>query len=293
MKIGGAGEGIAWGLESLRGRRDPKALEAAAREMEALLAYEMVKAMRTTVSGPQGSKGFGNDVYATLFDMELGRLVAERGLGLRKILVGQLGKGTLGPADLPAEKKPAAFPVSGGKVPESSPPRGDGPDTTTHPAGFGGFGGTAAPSIPAAGRVSSRFGVRKDPFSGRPVFHAGVDIAAPEGTPIHPVAPGTVIASGPKAGFGNVVEIDHGAGLVTRYGHNSVNFVRPGDRVGPETVIALVGSTGRSTGPHLHFELKRGNASIDPGPLLAGPSKETGRSSDNPFDGILPGEGGA
>ena len=118
------------------------------------------------------------------------------------------------------------------------------------------------------GRVSSPFGMRHDPFEGILKHHHGVDVAAKAATTIRTPMPGSVIFSGRKGGYGNVVVIRHSNGLETLYGHNDKNLVREGDRVIPGMAIALVGSTGRSTGPHVHFEVRRGGRAIDPTPYL-------------------------
>ena len=106
--------------------------------------------------------------------------------------------------------------------------------------------------------------MRHDPFEGILKHHHGVDVAAKTGTPIRTPMRGSVIFSGRKGGYGNVVVIRHSNGLETLYGHNDKNLVREGDRVTPGMAIALVGSTGRSTGPHVHFEVRRGGRAIDP-----------------------------
>jgi murein DD-endopeptidase MepM/ murein hydrolase activator NlpD len=115
-----------------------------------------------------------------------------------------------------------------------------------------------------AGRTSSGFGTRRDPFTGRPARHEGLDFAAPVGTPILASAGGRVVAAGPSGAYGNAVVIDHGNGLATLYGHASRIFVRPGDLVMPQQAIAAVGSTGRSTGAHLHFEVMRHGIRVEP-----------------------------
>ena len=107
----------------------------------------------------------------------------------------------------------------------------------------------------AGGWVSSRFGQRMDPFTGRPAIHRGLDFAGVDNSAILAVAPGVVTWSGQLRGYGNLIEIDHGRGWVTRYGHNASNLVRPGDYVKPGQTIALMGSTGRATGTHVHFEV--------------------------------------
>lgn len=121
----------------------------------------------------------------------------------------------------------------------------------------------------ASGRISSGFGTRVDPFTGRRARHTGVDYPAPRGAPILASAGGRVRWAGPRGAYGRTVEIDHGNGLVTRYGHASRLFVRTGDVVLPGQKIAAVGSTGRSTGPHLHFEVLRNGRQVEPRLYLA------------------------
>ena len=135
------------------------------------------------------------------------------------------------------------------------------------------------PLLPAPGVVSSNFGVRADPFDGQRKFHQGVDIAAAAGTPIHAVAPGRVVFSGVKPGYGNLIEVDHGGGWVTRYGHNSKNLVAVGDQVDAGRQLGLVGRTGRATGDHLHFEARRDGRAVDPKMFLVAMAKGTRLSS--------------
>ncbi len=107
----------------------------------------------------------------------------------------------------------------------------------------------------ASGWISSHYGVRSDPFTGRMALHKGVDLAGKEGSEIVSVGAGVVTWAGNRLGYGNMVEITHGNGYVTRYGHNLKNLVKSGEMVKKGQAIALVGSTGRSTGPHVHFEV--------------------------------------
>ncbi|MRR55308.1 MAG: M23 family metallopeptidase [Deltaproteobacteria bacterium] len=109
-------------------------------------------------------------------------------------------------------------------------------------------------SLPVQGLISSSVGLRYDPIDGVLKSHKGVDIAIPEGSPVKPVAAGVVSYSGTRGGYGNIVIVEHGGGMTTLYAHNSSNLTSCGDRVNENTIIALTGSTGRSTGPHLHFE---------------------------------------
>ncbi len=109
--------------------------------------------------------------------------------------------------------------------------------------------------MPVSGYISSYFGYRTDPFNGHREFHSGLDIATPIGTRVHAVAEGIVTYAGERSGYGKVVEIDHGNGYMTRFAHNSKLLVHVGERVRVGQVISLSGDTGRSTGPHLHFEV--------------------------------------
>jgi len=118
------------------------------------------------------------------------------------------------------------------------------------------------------GWISSPYGYRKDPFSGKKAFHHGVDIAGKKDSDVFAVASGIVTEAGPKSGYGYLVEITHADGLVTRYGHNSRIFVKRGDLVTKGEVIGLMGSTGRSTGPHVHFEVTRNGNSVNPAKYL-------------------------
>lgn len=124
--------------------------------------------------------------------------------------------------------------------------------------------GRAAGSPIAEGWLSSFFGIRTDPFNGRPAMHEGLDFAGKFGSPVVAVAAGSVIWSGPRDGYGNLVEVDHGHGFVTRYGHNSRNLVRVGQLVRKGQQIARMGSSGRSTGPHVHFEVLRDGQPVNP-----------------------------
>lgn len=123
--------------------------------------------------------------------------------------------------------------------------------------------------IPAHGRFSSDFGYRVHPISGHRKMHKGIDIAAPTGTSIYAAANGTVVFSGVKRGFGNVVEIDHGFGYLSRYAHASKLIVKEGQTIERGQLIALVGSTGASTGAHLHFEVEVDSTHVDPMAFLA------------------------
>lgn len=123
----------------------------------------------------------------------------------------------------------------------------------------------STPSIkPTRGWFTSRFGYRADPFTNRAEMHAGLDMASPPGTPVYAPADGIVSYVGHESGYGKLVSIDHGYGVVTRFGHNSRVFVEQGQRVRRWDVISAVGSTGRSTGAHLHYEVRIHGIAVDP-----------------------------
>ena len=128
----------------------------------------------------------------------------------------------------------------------------------------------AIPSVHPVDRLNftSNFGIRSDPFQGTARMHAGVDIPGATGTPIYATADGTVAHAERMGGYGNMVEVDHGKGIATRYGHLSRIMVMPGAHVVRGQLIALMGSTGRSTGPHLHYEVRIDGHAVNPVPFL-------------------------
>jgi murein DD-endopeptidase MepM/ murein hydrolase activator NlpD len=119
-----------------------------------------------------------------------------------------------------------------------------------------------------AGFISSFFGDRQDPFTGHQAFHKGVDFAGSAGSEVVAVAAGVVTWAGERAGYGSLIEVSHGNGLVTRYGHNQRTLVAVGQTVTRGEPIALMGSTGRSTGPHVHFEVLRNGRQINPASFI-------------------------
>ena len=227
------------------GASTAKEKEKVAQEFVALLFLEVLKVMRSAI--PKGglfeSDSLQSDIYTTMGDTEIARTLAGReAMGLRKMVEKALDRSQLKTLD------PRAAPAAGlSSTRENSPPE---------------------LGAPASGAVSSGFGVRPDPWTGENRFHKGLDIAARPGSPVKAAAAGKVIFSGRADGYGNLVTIDHGDGVVTRYGHNEVNLVGVGDQVGAEQEIALVGATGRSKGPHLHFEVHRNGQAVDPMQVL-------------------------
>lgn len=130
----------------------------------------------------------------------------------------------------------------------------------------------ATPSIwPAKGFLSSTVGTRKDPFTGESDSHAGLDISADKGTAVYATANGTVSQAAYQGAYGNLIVLDHGFGLETRYGHLSAFSVKPGTPVKRGDIIGRVGSTGRATGPHLHYEVRVNGRLLNPLQLLSSP----------------------
>lgn len=238
-------------IENLKGRNDPEAIKALAKEMESVFAYELIKAMRKTVS-ESSKNGLGGEAYTSLFDMELARLCAERGFGIKEMLLRNLDKERY-------------IQQSNGEISE-------GFKNLRVPAGLNqeqkvdkeALKEPVKSALPVDGKITSEFGFRTHPIHGDIRFHYGVDIAAPHGSEIYPIGNGNVIFSGQKSGYGNIVIIDHGDGMLSKYAHNELNLVKEGDQVTTDTVIARVGSTGKSTGSHLHFEIVHNGRNVNP-----------------------------
>jgi len=130
---------------------------------------------------------------------------------------------------------------------------------------------TTVPSIwPVRGQITAGFGQRMDPFSGEGAFHPGVDISVPFGTRVEATADGIVLEAGPESGYGNQVLIDHGYGLMTKYGHLSKIFVVVGQELKRGQVLGAVGLTGKTTGPHLHYEVHVHDTPVNPAKYLRG-----------------------
>ena len=125
----------------------------------------------------------------------------------------------------------------------------------------------ATPVHPA--RLTSRFGARRDPFSGEQALHSGVDLGGTPDGRVRATAPGRVVAAAPQGAYGVLVEIDHGMGIHTRYAHLRKALVRVGERVGFRTPIGIMGDTGRSTGVHVHYEVRVDDRPLDPAAFMA------------------------
>lgn len=228
------------GLRRAAERGDTEALEAAARQFETYFVQEMLSSMRSTteIMGSDLLDSSATDTWTEQLDAEVAKSVSQGpGLGLARMIIGAMEGTYGGHAAVPAE-------VSGVRRSGWSWPL----------------------SIP--GRVSSGFGSRRDPFHGHHRHHGGMDIAAPAGTPILAAAPGRVVRAGTAGGYGLLVDIEHADGIVTRYAHQESIDVAVGQEVDAGTRIGTVGSTGRSTGPHLHLEVRRDGEPVDPWAFL-------------------------
>ena len=230
----------------------------AAKAFEAYMVEMMVKEMRKTI--PDGMfSGESTEIFSGLFDQEISKRIAETGgFGFDEVMGQALNGERLAP-------QPSSYIPMVTYQPVASNPAASVHDHDHdhhhhhhhhHDHGPG--------EMPVEGVITSRFGLRSDPFHGKTRHHKGLDIAAPTGTPIHPVRPGTVVSSGERGGYGNVVVLDHGDGTTSLYAHCHELKVKKGDKVGYRDVIATVGSTGRSTGPHLHLEVHRDGKAVDP-----------------------------
>ena len=258
MSINSLGGADALALHQLSAP-DTEAIRMSKDQLEAAKAFEgymvemMVKEMRKTV--PDGMFSGGQaEIFSNLFDQEISARIAESGgFGFGDMLAGQM-VGAEAPNDAP----------SFATIVERASRRVGGHEGHDHDHDHDHHGHEDAHLAIADGVISRRFGHRSDPFHGKTRHHNGLDIAAPEGTPIKPIREGTVVSSGKRGGFGNVVVVDHGDGTTSLYAHCAELKVSKGQRVGRGDVIATVGSTGRSTGPHLHLEVHRNGKAVDP-----------------------------
>jgi murein DD-endopeptidase MepM/ murein hydrolase activator NlpD len=221
---------------------DAKQRRKIAEEFSSLLYLEVLKAMRaaTAQDGAAEGEALSRDLYISMMDAEVARLAAKRDTsGFSKAVERALDRMSVKPSQADSFNAVPALPS----------------DETAN---------GLRTQAPATGTISSGFGPRADPFTGSEKFHDGVDIAAPSGAPVKAAAAGRVVYSGWSPGYGNLVEIEHGGGWITRYGHNAANLVAVGDRIADGQQIASVGQTGRATGNHLHFEVRRDGKAVRP-----------------------------
>lgn len=232
---------------ALAASAEPPARQAA-KQLEAFFLRQFLAEARPSSSGGMMDGGFAGDTFRDMLDGALADSMSSGGgFGLARTFEAALGGDAAPPVGRPGGAL-AAF--------MDQPPR----DTVTAPGGV---------VRPAVGRFSSRFGERIDPINHTRSLHPGLDIAAPMGAPVRAALDGKVVRAGAAGTYGNLVVLKHADGSETRYAHLSAIAVKPGQTVTAGTHIGDVGSTGRSTGPHLHFEVRRDGRPVDPWPLLA------------------------
>lgn len=223
-------------------------VQVAAKQLEAFFLRRMLAESR-----PQGggmlAGGFAGDTFKQMLDEAIAdKMTAAGGIGMTAMFARQLGK-----AD-----EIGATPVA----PIANAPIASAPIDPALAEGAPHF------VLPVAGRPSSGYGLRADPIHGNMINHPGFDLAAKAGTEVAAAAGGTVVHAGPAGTYGNLVTLRHDNGFETRYAHLSSVDVKVGDLVEAGTELGKVGTTGYSTGPHLHFEVRHDGKAIDPAPLL-------------------------
>lgn len=228
--------------------------KVAAQQLEAFFLRQLLSEAR-----PQGGMidgGFAGDTFKQMLDEAIAdKMSASGGIGMAKMFAKQLGNAEEVPGTAPAGPPPGTFPM---------PSHDLGPVGPLGPE----LEGLPRLVLPVVGRASSGYGMRNDPIKHTAINHPGFDLAAPTGTPVGAAAGGTVVHAGPAGTYGNLVTVRHENGYETRYAHLSAVTVAKGDKVQPGQQIGNVGTTGYSTGPHLHFEVRHEGKTIDPAPLL-------------------------
>jgi murein DD-endopeptidase MepM/ murein hydrolase activator NlpD len=235
--------------------RQPRdAARVAGKQLEAFFLRRLLAEAR-----PQGGMldgGFAGDTFKQMLDEAIAdKMSAAGGIGMAALFAKQLGKAD----EVAAPPRP---PIAGAPGSPAASAALAASASIDLPPGAPHF------VMPVAGRPSSGYGVRADPVHGGTVNHPGFDLAATVGSPVTAAARGTVVQAGPAGTYGNLVTLRHADGFETRYAHLSAVDVQVGDVVEAGTGLGKVGSTGYSTGPHLHFEVRHDGKPIDPAPLL-------------------------
>ena len=229
---------------------DKDQVKTLAEQFESTMVSQMLKGLQTSLFDNEEEDGESSMGVGPLSDAlfnELSMAITKAGgLGISKSLTGAITAQT---AALDPTAQPAAATNS---APTSLTPVEPSLQPLTPSA------------LPLSSRVSSAYGMRRDPISGESKMHKGSDIPMPVGSKVSTAGSGTVVSVGEVSGYGLEVVVDHGNGVTTRYAHLSSASVKPGDAVAKGQVIALSGNSGRSTGPHLHFEVMAQGAAIDP-----------------------------
>jgi murein DD-endopeptidase MepM/ murein hydrolase activator NlpD len=299
-----------------RPAQDPAKIRELAHEFEGMLLVQMLRQMRQSIdfgTNDDEGLGLGHETMTDTVDTELARqLSLAGGIGIADVIVEAFEKQQALQADAAArtaqgraaERLPVPLGAAVAPQPLARPavhlPPARVPDETSRPVSGGGPRGVEPTTIERAGEatvpmptdapVTSKFGWRADPFNGRTRFHGGVDVRAAYGTAVPSAAAGRVVAAAEQGGYGLTVVVEHAPGLQTRYAHLSASLVREGDVVAVGQPIGRVGSSGRSTAPHLHFEVIRDGQRVDPEQAAArfraaGVFKAEGASADSSLGG--------
>ncbi len=229
---------------------DRAQIKTLAEQFESTMVSQMLKGLQTSMfdndENDDASSGIGPLSDALFNELSLA-ITRAGGMGIANAMIGPLTAETAAAAQDMGNTAATGVAAPGGvlAVEPSLQPLTRGP-------------------IPLNARISSAYGMRKDPFSGDVRLHKGTDIPMPYGADVRTAGAGTVVSVGEVSGYGLQVVVDHGDGVTTRYAHLSSAAVRPGDTVARGQVIAAVGNSGRSTGPHLHFEVLTQGRAIDP-----------------------------
>jgi murein DD-endopeptidase MepM/ murein hydrolase activator NlpD len=246
------------------GASDRERVKQMAQEFEALLMTQMLREMRRAMLPDEEdgqTNGLGNDTMTDTLDIELGRALSRSGgFGLAGVLSSAIQQ-RLGaaPGSVPAGAAPSMPPLVEPAASVAPPAVGSADASGQMPL----LTDEHELQLPK-GAVSSAFGWRADPFTRAPQFHRGIDVAQAYGRDVHAAAAGHVVFSGEQGAYGTMVVIDHPGHRQTRYAHLSATSVRPGDIVDTGQVIGKSGDSGRSTGPHLHFEVLDAGRPVDP-----------------------------
>jgi murein DD-endopeptidase MepM/ murein hydrolase activator NlpD len=241
---------------------DPKLAELA-REFEAMVMLQMLRQMRQSMltdgEEDKDENGLGASTMRDVIDLELSRhLSTTGGFGLARVLQDALERQYGG------STTQAVAPSSTAVVPAGEMAPAAAPTAAFEPAAVSEADNNPAVPLPLDSRLTSRFGWRQDPFGAGVRFHPGIDIAAAYGREVPAVSDGRVEFAGEQGGYGLTVVVSHAGGIVTRYAHLSSLNVRQGDQVRAGSELGRVGSTGRSTGTHLHFEVLQNGQPVNP-----------------------------
>ncbi len=246
-----------------RDRESLEGLKAAelAREFESMLLLQMLRQMRQSMLDESvEGEGLSASTWLDTIDSELARqLTKAGGVGLADVMTRAIQDRAAGQPSSPNAARTAAW-ATPARVPQGSAADAAQASAAAEPA--------VAPAIDA-GRLTSDYGWRQDPFTGSPRYHRGIDLKAAYGQEVPAAGRGTVVEAGDRGAYGLTVLVEHGNGVQTRYAHLSALAVGAGDRVLQGQEIGRVGQSGRATGPHLHFEVIRNGQRVDPTAVVA------------------------